>query len=99
MAKAIRVIRIGERDVALFGLSYAFPQAVLMQRDRIGISQVELIGIQAIDQDRTTYPPLFSVDEDSHELCLLPLLGDGQFALRAMVLNAIVNCSAATQLA
>ena len=81
MTKAIRVIRVGEGDVALFGVRYAFPQPVLMQRDRIGISQVELIGIQAVDQDWTAHPLLFSVDEDSHELRLLPLLGGGQFAL------------------
>ncbi len=82
MTKAIRAIRIGGSDVALIGRRHAFPQPVLMQRDRIGISQVELIGIQAVDQDRTTHPPLFSVGEDSHELRLFFLLGGGQFALR-----------------
>ena len=61
MTKAIRVIRIGEGDVAFFGVRHAFPPPVLMQRDRIGISQVELIGIEAVDQDRTAHPLLFSV--------------------------------------
>lgn len=82
MTKAVRVIGIGEAGTTLFNLRYAFPQPVLMQGDRISISQIELIGIQAVDQNRAAHSLLFSVDEDSHELRLLPFLGGGQLTFR-----------------
>ncbi|MGK5024646.1 hypothetical protein [Janthinobacterium sp. RB2R34] len=100
MPKAIRIILSGDSAVTLLGVPHAFPPPLLMQRDRVGILQVEFIGSQAVDQDRTLHALLLSVDENSHELRLLQLLGGVSLRFASvMVMSAIVDCSGATQLA
>lgn len=73
------------RPPAALGLCQVFPHPVLMKPNRIGVSDDELIWIQAFDENWTRHTPLSSIHEDDHEFRLSArlgrLLGGGEFSL------------------